>query len=102
MPLLDQVCLECGLVEEYRYSPDELRPCSACSGEVDRLWIKFGTVIADDIPGGKWIENLGDKPQLVYSHTERKRLMKEAGLQEAVQHVGVQGSDKSPHTTRWY
>lgn len=70
---------------------------------------------SDDIPGGVVLENYGPQPVKVYSHTERKRLMKfdtrgrrrvdhlgrEYQLTEAVRHVGVPGSDKSPHTTSW-
>jgi len=38
--------------------------------------------IADDIPGGLTIENLGPTPVTVYSHTERRRIMRARGLRE--------------------
>jgi len=70
-----------------------------------------GGAIRDDIPGGVLLENYGPHPVRVYSHSERKRLMaqpridpvtgKEYRLSEFVRHVGVPGTDKSPHTTDW-
>ena len=35
------------------------------------------------------------------SKQERKRWLKENGYREYVRHIGVDGSDKSKHTTRW-
>ena len=58
-------------------------------------------VFQDSIPGGLVIENLGPKPVKVYSHSERKDIMRANGLSESVRHVGERGSDKSPHTSRW-
>ena len=70
----------------------------------------------DNIPGGLWLENYGPHPLKVYSHTERKRLLKylpdgtmrrdrvtgqEYRLVEQVRHVGVPGSDRSPQTSNW-
>lgn len=53
----------------------------------------------DEIPGGVWLENYGPTPVQVFSHSERRAIMKARGLQEMVRHVGVPGTDKSPHTT---
>jgi hypothetical protein len=58
-------------------------------------------VQSDAIPGGFWDTNPGPTPIRYDSKSERRRLMKERGLEEGVRHVGVQGSDKSPHTQRW-
>lgn len=55
--------------------------------------------IGDEID--EWNENLGHEPIHFTSRIERKRVVKERGAQEFVRHVGTQGSDKSPHTTRW-
>jgi hypothetical protein len=59
------------------------------------------TVIPDDVPGGFTVENMGHEPLTFHSKSEWKRDMKARGLVNQVRHVGVQGSDKSPHTTRW-
>jgi hypothetical protein len=40
--------------------------------------------IADDIPGGLVLHNLGPTPVRVYSHTERRRIMRAQGLRECV------------------
>lgn len=50
-----------------------------------------------------WDHNLAKDPIHITSKQQRKRLMKEYGVQEGVRHVGTpgEGSDKSPHTTRW-
>lgn len=59
------------------------------------------SVKADDIPGGMVIENGFPEPVKVYSWSERRRLLKEKGLEELVRHVPMPGSDRSPHTTNW-
>jgi hypothetical protein len=57
-----------------------------------------GTVIADAIPGGQLIENLGPVPVRVYSESERRRLMKERGLVDAVRHVHGSALTSNWHT----
>lgn len=58
-------------------------------------------VVADSIPGGMTIENMTAVPETFYSKSDWRRRMKELGLINKVEHVGVPGSDKSPHTQRW-
>jgi len=55
----------------------------------------FG-VVADSIPGGQLIENLGPEPIRVYSETERRSLMKARGLRDFVRHRPGSGV-----TTNW-
>jgi len=45
------------------------------------------TVVADAIPGGLVINNLGPKPVKVFSHAERRAIMRARGLRENVYHV---------------
>ena len=59
-----------------------------------------GAMVGDEFPGGKTFDNLGHEPVTVYSKSELKREMDKRGLKPFVRHVGVEGSDKSPHTTR--
>lgn len=59
----------------------------------------FSTIIGDEID--YWDDNLTSTPIHITSKQQRKRLMKEYGVQECVRHVGVAGTDKSPHTVRW-
>ncbi len=41
-------------------------------------------------------------PRHFTSKAEMARVAKEKGLFNYVTHVGARGSDKSPHTTKWY
>ncbi len=82
--------------------------CEACGktldvGEWPYCPHGFGVsrITRDEIPGGMVLENLGPEPVKVYSHSERRAIMKARGLREQVRHMPVPGSDKSPHTTRW-
>lgn len=56
---------------------------------------------SDGIPGGETLENVGPEPVTFYSHSEKRRYLREHGLEEFVRHVPVPGSDKSPHTVSW-
>lgn len=52
--------------------------------------------IHDDIPGGLRLENYGPHPVTVYSHTERRALMKAQGLQEKEKFCPMPGTDIDP------
>lgn len=58
-------------------------------------------VIDDTILGGEVNENVAHEPVTFYSKSEKRRYLKEHGLREFVRHVGEQGSDKNPRTSRW-
>jgi hypothetical protein len=75
--------------------------CQTCGLPTERIWRIAPKAIPDEYTTPYWDENLGHEPVLIYSRSQRRQLMKERGLMEAVRHVGLQGSDKSPHTTRW-
>ena len=55
--------------------------------------------IGDEID--EWNENVAHTPVHFTSRSEKRRYLKEHGLQEFVRHVGTQGSDKSDKTSRW-
>jgi hypothetical protein len=65
-------------------------------------------VIPDDIPGGVWIRhgicNEDGSPRKYYSRSAMEKEAKRRGLVRWVEHVTnpQSGSDKSPHTKRWY
>lgn len=97
---------------------DDLLLCPDCVLPLRRFWsVSSDKRAAEDaIPGGLWLENYGPHPIKVYSHTERRRLLKVGmdgktrrdkttgkpyQLAEMVRHVGVPGSDRSPHTVDW-
>lgn len=52
--------------------------------------------IHDDIPGGMVLENYGPNTVTVYSHTERRRLMAEAGLELKERFSPMPGTDIDP------
>ena len=53
-------------------------------------------------PGGLRLMNMGVPGEtIVYSETERRQIMKDRGLREAVWHVPSPGSDQSPVTRSW-
>lgn len=101
MPRFDQACRACSWTGEILVPPHTHPPCPVCGGATERVWRASARVVGDDIPGGLTLENVGHEPVTVYSHAERRRLLKERGLEECVRHVPVPGTDKSPHTTSW-
>jgi len=75
-------------------------PCPDCGAAITRMH-RGMNMIGDDIPGGLVVENLGDRPIRVYSKSALKWEAQKRGLSQHVRHVGVPGSDRSPHTSRW-
>lgn len=117
MPLYDFRCTVCNkeFIDVFR-KIDDRNNAPTCCGPVERFFQeRERAVISDDIPGGVWLENYGRHPIKVWSHTQRRRLLthnpdgsvrrdkhgNEIKLVEQVRHVGVPGTDISPHTTRW-
>lgn len=85
-PGKDPVCPVCGGVG---IRPDPAAPNSP-------------TVIDDQLEGGaQWIHNLGHDPVWVETKTQLAQEQKARGLRPMVRHIGVPGSDKSPHTVSW-
>lgn len=102
MPKYDFICAE-QHVQADQIVPVGTRPvCPVCGGATEILWQRsFPNIIRDEIPGGMTITNMSAKPETFYSHSEHKRRCKELGIVPHDEHVGVPGSDKSPHTRRW-
>jgi hypothetical protein len=68
--------------------------CETCGEQVEVgswPWCPHGVgtmrVVSDSLPGGLWVHNLGPTPVKVYSHSERRDLMRARGLVENVHHV---------------
>lgn len=101
MPRFDEACHNCAWEGEITARPFEHPPCPRCGHETHRVWKKATSVAGDEIPGGTWIENLGDQPMFFET---KSAIVKEAhrrGLEPMVRHVPVPGTDKSPHTSDW-
>jgi hypothetical protein len=61
----------------------------------------YSNVIPDEYASPQVLENVAHEPVTVHSRSERRRVLRAHGLQEFVRHVGVDGTDKSPHTSNW-
>ena len=98
MPRYDVVC-PAGHEDEIVAKWDERDvPCKTCQQPTERIW-RAPAMHGDEID---YIDdNLGHEPIRITSKAQRKRLMQERGLVEAVRHVGTRDGDRSPHTTRW-
>lgn len=106
MPMYDRICHGCGKQHIDCLEPVNFTapPCPQCGGTMERAWLpsmRSVGVIDDSIPGGMWIENLGNTWRKFYSKSDIARAAKEQGLEPFVRHVGTPGSDKNKHTTRW-
>lgn len=102
MPTYDQGCKSCGWEREIIAKIGENPPCPECGGETERVWRGKSAAVQDDtIIGGEVNENVGHKPVTFYSKSEKRRYLKEHNLEPFVRHVGEQGSDKNPRTSRW-
>ncbi len=101
MPLYDRACPECDWTKADCYEIINAPPVLCPNGHTtDRVW-RTGTrrvgVIADGIPGGMVIENMGHEPIRFDSWTDYRAEMKKRGLVNVVKH----GDGPSKHTTRW-
>ena len=101
MPLFDLRCRRCGIIGEQFVRLGIPSPCRACGGATDKIWTRPPAMIRDSIRGGVVVENLTPHPKRFYSKTEIRDEMRARGVESRVKHVGLPGSDRSPHTTRW-
>lgn len=96
---MDEACSKCGYVTQIGDWP-------FCKGSPDDHKRVSFNVQDDSIPGGIWIKhglcNEDGTPKRYDSKSEIRRAEKEKGWTNVVTHVGLPGSDKSPHTRRWY
>ena len=99
MPMFDFKC-ECGAEFEVLIRADDIAICPACrSTLVTKEWTTTATVIGDECDFVQ--ENGLQHPVRVRSWSEYRRLMKENNCESAVRHIGVPGTDRSPHTSNW-
>jgi hypothetical protein len=105
MPMYDRACHTCGWQKIDSLEPVTVPEILCPEGHVtERVWsssARSASVVDDSIPGGVWIENLGNNWRKFYSKSDIARAAKEQGVEPFVRHVGTQGGDRSKHTTRW-
>lgn len=112
MPMYDRLCIDSNCNTEMIdcLEPIEMLEevyCTKCGKKTERAWIgKPAAVISDEIPGGIWIRhglcNEDGSPRKYYSKSEMAREAERRGLVNRVQHTSEPGTDKSPHTKKWY
>ena len=84
-------CDKCGkdlVISEWPFCPHGFGNYNAVGDEID-VTIKHGLC------------HENGEPRRYRSRAEMKRVMKERGLVNRIEHIGKGGSDKSDHTTRW-
>ena len=95
MPVHYQTCAMCGTFQMMVAWDDKTALCPDCGEPTVRTYAAVST-FRDDIPGGIVVENYGPKPIRFDSHTERRRYMREHGLQERERYSPMPGTDKDP------
>lgn len=102
MPTYDRLCHGCGWVGIDVIEPIDagVVACPSCEKPTVRAWLtKPANVIGDECD---FVSRNGEKhPVRFRSKLEHKRWLKEKGWEIKDEHKGLQGSDKSPHTTKW-
>lgn len=100
-------CDKCKIhAKKLLWDTDPVPVCGDCGGEMEGFYgqdSKGPAVIGDEmdlmVPHG--VCHPDGTPRRFTSKSDLRQALKAAGLQPAVRHVGLPGSDRSPHTTRW-
>ena len=106
MPMYDLVCSNGHKQRNLFLKLGERPACPECGEATETLWDSPANIIPDDIPGGILIRhgicNEDGSPRRYYSKSEIAAEAKRRGLENRVDHVTAPGTDKNPHTTRWF
>lgn len=107
MPMYDLKCEDCGheVIDVLEPIVGPIHPCSECGHVMKRAFITHMPAVHQDtidlhVKNG--LCHPDGTPRHFTSKQEWRRATKEAGMVNAVRHLGTKGSDKSKHTTRWY
>lgn len=101
MPIYDYRCSVGHEFDSFQRIGDPNPPCRVCGAGTEKFLLRAPGVVADSVPGGFVVENIGHRPMKFESKSEMKRELEKRGLEQKVRHVGSRESDKSPHTVRW-
>jgi hypothetical protein len=101
MPLYDRLCTHCGFIAIDVMEPVHVDAvsCPDCGNPTERAWLTAPAVVGDEMEHTQ-INGLRE-PRRFTSKQERKRWMKDNGYTERVRHIGLDGGDRSKHTTNW-
>lgn len=108
MPLYDTRCNNCGAeeIDVFQAVYATPLPClnDQCAGVRERAWLSKPPGIVGDECDVTVRHGLCDSvtgaPRRFTSKAEMAREAKARGLVNHVEHIGLPGSDKNPHTTR--
>lgn len=111
MPMYDRICYGCKAEKIdclERIVDNAPEPCE-CGGELVRGYVvgqRVAAVIGDDIPGGLMIKhgicNDDGTPRRYDTKSSIRQAAAAKGLTWGVtSHIGLRGSDKSPHSRKW-
>ncbi len=105
MPAYGRRCLDekCGWSREWALERVDARelPCPTCAGPTERVWMGAMTMIPDTFSTPLVDDVMAKHTQVFESRSDHRRAMEIYGVNNDVQHVGLPGSDKSPHTVSW-
>lgn len=100
MPMYDYQCPNGHTFESLEKVGVDSVDCPSCCSWARKVWISSPpSVIGDSCNITQ--ENGFKEVQHFTSKAERRRALREQHVEEAVRHIGVPGTDKSPHTQSW-
>ena len=108
MPVFDLACSAngCDYYTDFWLAPrhDAENPrCPRCGSPTYRAWRgRMATIIRDEFVTPMIDDTMAAERQIFHTKSEHRAAMKARGLTIRDRHIGLPGSDKSPHTTRWY
>ena len=103
MPVFERRCLVCWWTTDFSLEKfNEEKLCPQCGHQTERIWTsKMVRIIRDEFVTPLVDDVMDVERQVFHTKSEHRRAMKERGLTVKDRHLGVPGSDKSPHTTSW-
>lgn len=102
MPNYDRLCNACGWVAIDVLEPIAAPPvaCPQCEAETIRVWLTAPPNVIGDEMDHIQVNGLRH-PRRFRSKQELARWRKSEGFTVLDEHIPLQGTDKSPHTSRW-
>ncbi len=105
MPIYDRQCQTCNRIDYDLYEKmTTVDPVCPCGGVMGRVLLKSNNVISDecDITIKHGLCNPDGTPRHYDHKSDIAKEARRRNLTNLVEHKGTRGSDKSPHTVKWY
>jgi hypothetical protein len=102
MPRYDFVCPSGHIQRDMWTRYGAFPTCPECGAMVETLWDRgFPNVIADSVPGGFVVENMGREPETFYSKSDHRREAKARGLRIRDEYCEA-GGVTNKKLTKWW